>query len=233
MNQKRPTFSASLRSLLENLSLVIKFSILFISGTALFPFFIGEGELQSYFWFLVAFVLLLSSCCILVIGPKAFRAVLVLWLIGTAIYFLFAVPRIYSGEPLSPSINPQDEIGRWIYSIATPLRLLGTFAIGLTIASVISPTEFLKWRRVGPWIALLFRSVQFSIQSFQDTRLALLMQNQWPDKGNGLIRPRESWLTVRYGPTLVFTTIRNVLLWYPWAWVSFNKLQYKLERNLR
>lgn len=211
---------------IESLPLLIKILFLFVMAFILFfSALLVTNALEVYFAFILTFVLILATLCWFTVGRKSFMTVLGFWAFGSLIYLLIAVPRIYSGASLSPYLDLKIIKDRWLYTLAYPIRLLGTFSTGLVFIRITSPVEFLRWGSFGLKIALLFRAIQYATQAFNETRLALLMQDKWPEEQQGFIRFREAWLTIKYGPLLVGTTLRNIILWFPWAWLCFNKLQ--------
>jgi hypothetical protein len=181
-------------------------------------------SLKFYYGFYAFFIAMLAGFGFVVIGKKSFIAMLKLWAIGVVIYLLFAIPRIYLSVSLSPYFNFTSLTDRWLYSLLLPLILLGTFTASLIFIQIISPTEFLKWGRHGLEITLLMRALQHSAQVFNETKIALMLQNQWPDGGSSVFNLRASWLIIKSSPLLVSTALRNIILyWFPWGWLCFKK----------
>lgn len=231
MKKQYSKTSFAFRRRLEGLPLSAKILSLVIFATLVFPVFIRENELTVYFYSLIALVLILVFVSQYIIGRRTLKLTFILWSIGAIIYLCIAIPRIYSHAPLSPYMELKSETERWVYTLAFPVRLLGIFVMGLSFATITSPIEFLRWGQLGLRVALLFRAIQYATQSFNETRLALLMRNEWPEQGKGIIRTREAWLIMRQGPKLVTTTFRNVILWFPWAWFCYNKLLTNMKGN--
>ena len=233
MTYKHTSLSINMKRRLENISLFIK--ILFLLITAIvfffFVFFITESKLAMYFIFLLVIIGLMGFVCYMVTEQRTFWFTIKLWVIGSIIYLAVVIPYTFSGASLSPYMKLDDNVNRYLYAFFLPLRLLGTFFVGLTFLEVTSPTEFLKFGTVGQWIAFLFRIIEYAKQSFRESIIALRMQGEWPEEGKGFIRFREAWLTIRQGPTLAIVTFRNIILWFPKAWLYFNRLQNNM-RNL-
>jgi hypothetical protein len=233
MKYNHANIPSLIRKQLEKMPLFIKFLFLVIIANLLFPLFVRKNTLSIYYHFFFPFVILLTFLYRLIIGRNAFRLLLVSWSIGAFIYLLFAIPLVYSSAPLSPYIELSNIFDRWLYSLAIPLRILGVLSVGLIFINITSPIEFLKWGQIGWKIALLLRAIQYVSHNFHETKLALMMQNEWPEEKRGLISIKEGILSIRYSPTLVATTFRNIILWFPWAWLCFNKLQETMKGGSR
>jgi len=213
------------------LKLILKF-LLLVAGAAfffiLFPFAIRYG-LPAYVGFL-ALLAGTGAAFRLMCGKKSFRVTLSLWLGGSVIYLLVALPLILRGvQPLTYlSLNPLNLV---LYYLSYPLRLLGVFFIGLIFMRVISPVEFLRWGRAGLQIALAFRAFEYSVNALEETRLALLIQGEWPDFAGGRLSLSLAGKAVKASPILVATTFRNIILWFPWAWICYNALVKKISER--
>lgn len=193
---------------------------------------IETTSIEKHFIFITVLTLFFCLLCSCVLERRFFKIMIKLWLLGSIIYLCFAIPRIYLGGTLTPYLNLHSLQARWLYSLLLPLLLLGTFSSGLTFMSITSPTEFLSYGPIGMKIALLFRALQHAMQTLQETKIALMMQNQWPEEGKGLIRLRETWMCIKYSPLLVSTTLRNIILyWFPWGYLCFNQLQKKINNE--
>jgi hypothetical protein len=224
-------------SLTSKLSaLPIECKLIWLAGIALILFLpnllLRHVDLKIYYMFYAFFVSALAGFGFVVIGKKNFIAMLKLWGIGAVIYLLFAVPRIYWAGSLSPYFDFTSLTDRWLYSLLLPLILLGTFTASLVFVRITSPAEFLKWGYGGLKITLLMRALQHSAQVFSDTRIALMLQNQWPDEGSSIFNLRTSWLVIKSSHLLVSTAFRNIILyWFPWGWLCFKKNIGALTRN--
>ena len=216
---------------LTMISIYIKIFLLIILGLLLYlsSLFITEDLMIIYFITLTIFVISVSFFCFLIIGKNLFIPMLTLWWIGTLIYFLVSIPIAYSNISLSPYILYINTTSRILFVTAHPIRLLGTFSIGLIFIKITSPIEFLRWGRVGLYVALLLRTIQYSTEKFTEIRIALLMQNKWPDNNNNYFQFNNAILTIKYAPILIAVTFRNIIQWFPWAWISFNKLNIKIN----
>src|SRR3989304_7244862 len=223
-----------MKKYLENISLYMKVAFLLLTTIIFFffVFFISESKLAMYFIFLLIIILLIRCVCYIVTGKRTFWFTIKLWIIGSVIYLAVVIPYTLSGGLLSPYMKLDDNFNRYLYSFFLPLRLLGIYFIGLTFLEITSPTEFLKFGTVGQWIAFLFRIIEYARQTFRESIISFRMQGEWPEEGKGIIRFREAWLTIRQGPKLAIVTFRNIIIWFPKAWLYFNKLQNNM-RNLR
>jgi hypothetical protein len=225
--------SLTMKKYLEDVSLYIKASFLLITTIMFFffVFFVSENKLTIYFAFLLAVIILMGCICYVITGKRTFWFTMKLWAIGTVIYLLIVIPYTFSGGSLSPYIKLHNNFNRYLYSFFLPLRLLGIYFIGLTFLEITSPTEFLKFGTVGQWITFLFRIIEFARQTFRESIISLRMQGEWPDEGRGIVRFREAWLTIKKGPTLAIVTFRNIIIWFPKAWLYFNKLQNNMRES--
>ncbi|MBL7137044.1 MAG: hypothetical protein ISS81_10735 [Candidatus Marinimicrobia bacterium] len=216
---------------LRNMPLFIKIGFLIIVASLFYisPLFVTESLMKPYFFILLFIVVLFASFCRIIIGKKLFKSIFWLWFIGAAIYLLISTIRIYNMSSLSPYQEYNHIFERWLYVVAHSIRLLGTFAVGLIFIKVTSPIEFLNWGKPGLYFALLLRATQYSTEKFNEVRIALLMQNKWPDDNGRIIQPKNAWLTIKYAPALVAVTFRNIIQWFPWAWIFFTKLHNKLK----
>ena len=229
MSKKNPDFLFKVKMSLRKLPLWVKISSLFMFANILFPFFIGDDELRIYFYTLVVLVIFIAFWGRLIIGKGEFKVILTLWLTGSAIYLCFAIPYIYSQYDISPHLKLDNLIDRWLYTLALTIRLLGLFSIGLIFVSIISPIQFLRWGKWGYAFALLLRVIEQAVQKLHETRMALLMQNKWPEEHTGIIRLNQAYLIVKNSPKLIITTIRNMIVWFPWAWLCFNRIKINIK----
>jgi hypothetical protein len=213
-----------------------KLLFLVVGAIALYlpHFFLYKINLPLYFTLFTSLVCSLASICYLVIGSKNFKMIIKLWAIGTIVYCCFAIPRIYLASKLSPYFIFTSLSDRWLYSLLLPLMLLGTFSVGLIFVRITTPLEFLKWGRCGIKIALLLRVLQHSMQVLNDTKLALMMQNKWPDTMQNKKNFRENWLLLKYSPLLISTALRNIIIyWFPWGMVCFKRKIEIYKQNMR
>jgi len=216
---------------LRKLPLVAKILFL-VSGAALFfilfPFLLGFGT-PVYFFFCA----LLAGTGIVfyfVAGRRMFKITIWLWATGSVIYFCIAAVLILKGIQPLPYMQMND-LNRILYYFSYPLRVLGIFFIGLIFSRITSPAEFLRWGEAGLKIALAYRAFEYSVNSFDDVRQALLIQGEWPDfRKRGRVFAKVI-LAIRGAPVLVATTFRNIILWFPWAWICYNKLRHDLRRG--
>jgi hypothetical protein len=231
MKHKQRGLSVRMKKRLENIPLFVKFLFLFVTaiGFFFFVFFVTEKALPIYFAFLLCFVIAMGFLARFTLGRETFLFTVKLWGIGSVIYLCIAIPYTLSGGTLSPYMELHNSLNRWLYSLLLPVRLLGVFFTGLTFFEITSPTEFLNFGTLGLWITFLFRSIEYAKQTFRETMDALRMQGEWPEEGKGFIRFREGWLTIRRGSTLAIVTFRNIILWFPWAWLNFNRMQRNLK----
>lgn len=219
---------------LQKWSLPLKITLLALAAITIFiaNFLLIVMPLHIYFLLFSGFTLMVLWLGYVVLEKHTFRYVFTMWGIGCVVYLTIAIPRIYLGGMLTPYFVFTNIFDRWLYTLLLPQLILATLILGLTFVQVTSPVEFLRWRRIGPKIALLFRVLQHAEQAFYETKMALIMQGKWSDDSRKLISVRETWLKVRYAPLLIATTLRNIILhWLPWGWLCFkatSKLSYVL-----
>ena len=194
----------------------------------LFPFLLKYGVPVYIF-----FGILLTGTGIVfffIAGKRLFKITVWLWASGSIVYFCIASILILRGVQPLPYVR-MDDLNRILYYFSYPLRVLGIFFVGLVFSRVTSPVEFLRWGEAGLKIALAYRAFEYSVASFDDVRQALVIQGEWPDfkkRGNSL---RKAASAIRSAPVLVATSFRNIILWFPWAWICYVKLQKDLKRG--
>lgn len=194
----------------------------------LFPFLLKYGVPVYIF-----FSALLTGTGIVfffIAGKRLFKITVWLWASGSIVYFCIAAFLILRDVQPLPYVR-MDDLNRILYYFSYPLRVLGIFFVGLTFSKVTSPVEFLVWGEAGLKIALAYRAFEYSVASFDEVRQALVIQGEWPDfkkRGNSL---RKAVLAIRSAPVLVATSFRNIILWFPWAWICYVKLHKDLKRG--
>jgi hypothetical protein len=216
--------SFTLQKKLRSAHLVLKILIL-LTGAALFflfPFLLKYG-ISTY----LVYVILLIVFGILfrvVTGKKIFKVTMLLWATGSIIYMFIAFILIFRGiQPL-----PYMQMGYFqlvLYYVSYPLRILGIFFTGLIFAGITSPAEFLRWGETGLRIALIFRAFEYSVNSLEEIRKALIMQGEWPETYGNDTYGRKIRMLVKGAPILVSTIFRNIILWFPWAWICYTNLR--------
>lgn len=180
-------------------------------------------QLTIYFGFYTVIIVILIGWAFVIVGKKKFITTLKIWGLGIVIYLFFAIPRIYLAGALTPYFNLVSITDRWLYSLLLPLLLLGTLMVGMIFCNITAPSEFLPWRYCGVKITLLMRALQHAIQICSETKVALMLQNKWPDT-NSIFNLRNTWLIIRASPLLVSITLRNIILyWFPWGWLCWKK----------
>jgi len=218
-----------IRTFLETRSLWVKLIVL-ISGAGLFfvlfPFLLRYGTVVYilYIIFLFCFGVLFR----IVSDKKTFRVTLWLWGSGSLIYMIIAIVLILRGSQPLPYIT-LEPLHLVLYYISYPLRVLGIFFAGLLFAEVTSPVEFLRFGEIGLKIAMAYRAFEYSVNAFEVNRVALTIQGEWPDISGGKIRFKEVLLFLKYAPVLVSTTFRNIILWFPWAWICYSTIKNDLK----
>lgn len=223
-----------LTSKLSSLPLAYKLTWLAMMALLLFlpNLLLKHINLKFYYSAYIIMISVLTSFAFIIIGKKAFLAMLKIWGVGVIIYLLFAIPRIYLTSSLTPYFNFINFTDRWLYSLLLPLLLLGTFTVGLIFIQITSPIEFLKWGHHGLKVTLLMRALQHAVQVFNDTKISLMLQNQWPDASSNIFNLRSSWLIIKSSPLLVSTALRNIILyWFPWGWLCLEKKLKVLAQN--
>jgi hypothetical protein len=217
---------------LRKLPLVIKL-ILLVSGASLFfllfPFLLRYGTIIYIAFF--SLLLIFGALFRIVTDKGTFKATLWLWGGGSIVYLIIALFMILRGVQPLPYIQ-FETLPLIIYYLSYPLRVLGIFFIGLIFANITSPAEFLSWGEAGLKIALAYRAFEYSVQTFSETKTALLIQGEWPDFG-GVKRQsfREVLTVIRSAPVLIATAFRNIILWFPWAWICYNSLKKEIIRR--
>ena len=192
-------------------------------------FLLKQVQLTVYFSFYTTTIVMLTGWAFIIIGKKKFITTLKIWGLGVIIYLLFAIPRIYFAGTLTPYFNLVSITDRWLYSLLLPLLLLGTFMVGLIFCNITAPSEFLLWRYCGLKITLLMRASQHAMQVCNETKVALMLQNKWPDTNASIFNLCNTWLIIRTSPLLVSITFRNIILyWFPWGWLCWKKKINKL-----
>lgn len=166
----------------------------------------------------------------MVTGKRAFRITMMLWAGGSIIYMIIAAVLILRDVQPIPYIH-LERMHLILYYLSYPLRVLGIFFIGLIFAGVTSPAEFLHWGELGMRIALLYRAFEFSVLSISDIRKALILQGEWPERSGGFGTGRYIALFVKGTPLLVATIFRNIILWFPWAWICYTELREEIKRR--
>jgi hypothetical protein len=220
-----------MRAFLEKQNLIVKL-ILLMTGAViffiLFPFLLKYG----FYVYIIFFVLLILSGITfrIVSGKKAFKVIMLLWAGGSVIYMVIAVFLILKGIQPLPYLE-MSRLDMTLYYASYPLRVLGIFFTGLIFSSITSPVEFLGWGDFGLKIALVYRSFEYSANSFETNLKALIIQGEWPDFSKEAKNFRRSFLVLKYAPSLVATTFRNLILWFPWAWICYNTLKGEIEKR--
>lgn len=222
------TFTQKIKTYLEELNLIIKLSMLVIVAICffiLFPFLLNYGKIV----YIILFSLFSISLSLLRIisGKKIFRITIWLWASGSIIYLIIAGFMIYKRIQPLPYIYFQG----WkllLYYLSYPLRLLGIFATGIIFVTITSPIEFLKWGNSGLKIALAYRAFEYSINAIEENRISLIIQGEWPDFSEGRRGLKRVYRVIKYAPKLVATTLRNIILWVPWAWICYNTLKKEI-----
>lgn len=216
---------------LRRLHLIFKLLIL-VSGAALFfilfPYLLrfGAPVYGVLFFLLLSFGILFR----MVAGKQTFRLTMMLWAGGSVIYMIIAAVLILRNvQPL-----PYMQMGRThllLYYLSYPLRVLGIFFTGLIFAGITSPADFLRWGEAGLRIALVYRAFEYSVISLGDVRRALVLQGEWPERYGRYRAGQRIVLFFRGAPILVATIFRNIILWFPWAWICYTNLKRELTEG--
>jgi hypothetical protein len=197
----------------------------------LFPYVLKYGI--PVYVMLSLLLLIYGTLFRLVTGKRVFRVTLLLWAGGSVIYLGIATVLILRGVQPLPYMR-MSGAHLVLYYLSYPLRVLGIFFTGLIFAGVTSPAEFLRWGSIGLRIALLYRAFEYSVLSLEGIRKALVLQGEWPERRGGYRGVRKVRLFVRGAPVLVATIFRNIILWFPWAWICYTNLKRELtERGER
>jgi len=210
---------------LENMHIIVKLIFLILGATIffiLFPFLLRYSKLVYVIFFL--FLFLFGFSFRIVSSKKVFRITLWLWASGALIYLIIAIFLVLKNVQPLPYIK-MDRFNLVLYYLSYPLRVLGIFFTGLIFSNITSPVDFLRWGEFGLKIALSYRAFEYSVSSFEENRIALLIQDKWPDsleKAKGI---KTIFIFIKYAPVLIATTFRNIILWFPWAWICYNDLR--------
>jgi hypothetical protein len=209
--------------------LVLKLLFL-ISGAAvffiLFPFLLRYGI--PVYSVLAVLLICVGILFRMVTGKRTFRITMLLWAGGSIIYMVIAAVLIMRDVQPIPYMY-LNRIHLILYYLSYPLRVLGIFFTGLIFVGETSPAEFLRWGELGIRIALLYRAFEFSILSITDIRKALILQGEWPERAGGYRTGQNIGIFVRGAPILVATIFRNIILWFPWAWICYTNLRKEIK----
>jgi hypothetical protein len=192
----------------------------------LFPLLLRYGT--PVYCALALFLICTGILFRLVAGKHVFRITMILWAGGSVIYIIIAAVLIMKDVQPLPYIH-FDRIHLMLYYLSYPLRVLGIFFIGLIFAGVTSPAEFLHWGEFGLRIALLYRAFEFSVLSINDIRKALILQGDWPERSGGFSTSRNIGMFIKGTPLLVATIFRNIIIWFPWAWICYTELKEEIR----
>lgn len=221
--------SRSTTEALRSMHLVLKLLFL-ISGAAvffiLFPFLLRYGI--PVYSVLAVLLICVGILFRIVTGKRTFRITMLLWAGGSIIYMVIAAVLIMRDVQPIPYMH-LNRIHLILYYLSYPLRVLGIFFTGLIFAGVTSPAEFLRWGELGMRIALLYRAFEFSVLSIKDIRKALILQGEWPERAGGYRAGQNIGMFVRGAPVLVATIFRNIILWFPWAWICYTNLREEIK----
>ena len=218
--------------LLNNMKLIYKIMFLIGGGAIffiLFPFLLGYGKsiYIAYFLILIIYAILFR----VVAGKKSFKITMWLWASGSIIYLIISVFLILKGIQPLPYVK-MNKFDLILYYLSYPLRVLGIFFTGLVFVAITSPIEFLKFGKLGLGIALIYRAFEYSISSFEENRIALMIQGSWPDFTDNVNKIRLFFKLIKSTPLLIATTFRNIILWSPWAWICYNAIKKEITRRM-
>jgi len=218
---------------LRHIPLVFKLIYLVLGGGiffVLFPFLLRYGSIVyiAFFILLLVFGLLFR----MVTNRKTFRITLWLWVTGSILYILVAIFFVIKGMQPLPYMH-MERLAMILYYFSYPFRILGIFFTGLTFVEITSPVEFIRWGKAGLSLALAYRAFEYSIASFNENRIALMIQGNWPDSADRVHKFRLFIQIVRYAPVLIATTFRNLILWSPWAWICYTSIKKDIERRFK
>jgi hypothetical protein len=196
----------------------------------LFPFFLTRG--WAGFSVFCGVLAATGSAYRVVAGKKEFRVTVLLWLSGTAVYGLVALVLIVKRVQPHPYVSMSAE-ALTLYHASYPLRVLGVFFVGLIFVHVTSPVEFLALGGFGLKAALAYRAFEYSVNAFDETRRSMIIQGYWPDPTARRRGRRDFFTMFANSPTLIATTFRNIILWFPWAWICYTSLVKDLTGERR
>jgi hypothetical protein len=215
------------------MKLILKILFLFAGAMVfflLFPFFQRYGA--PAFAVFCALLIGAGAAFRITAGGKEFRVTMLLWLTGSVIYMMIALVLILKRVQPLPYVS-MGASTMTLYYASYPLRVLGVFFIGLIFVHITSPVEFLAWGGFGFKVALAFRAFEYSVNAFDETRRALIIQGYWPDPTSKPAHGRSLLSMFNHSPVLIATTFRNVILWFPWAWICYNSLMKDVQRRCK
>jgi hypothetical protein len=217
------------------MKLILKILFLFAGALVfflLFPFFQRYGA--PAFAVFCALLTGAGTAFRIVAGRKEFRVTMILWLTGSVIYMMIALVLILRRVQPLPYVWMEAST-MTLYYASYPLRVLGVFFVGLIFVHITSPVEFLAWGGFGLKAALAYRAFEYSMNAFDDTRRSLILQGYWPDptaRRNAKRSGKRAFLSmIENSPVLIATTFRNIILWFPWAWICYNSLMREVKRS--
>ena len=205
------------------MKLVLKILFLFAGASVfflLFPFFQRYGA--PAFAVFCALLVGAGAAYRIAAGKREFRMTMLLWLTGSVLYAVIAAVLILRRVQPLPYVSMGIST-LILYYASYPLRVLGVFYVGLIFVRVTSPVEFLAWGGFGLKVALAYRAFEYSVNAFDETRRALIIQGYWPDP-TAKKHKRTLYSMIVHSPILIATTFRNIILWFPWAWICYNSL---------
>lgn len=208
--------------------------LILISGGCIFFFlfpFIIKYRYFSYGLFVIS-LFLAGFFFTVMSGKRGLKIILSLWGVGTIVYFGIVFLFILKEKQPLPYVK-LEKPELIFYYFSYPLRLLGVFFTGLIFMQIVSPVDFSKWGRLGLYIALVFRSFEFSLERLEMTRVALIMEGLWPDPYERKSVLKNIWIFFKGAVILVSTAFRNIILWFPWAWIVFNSIKKELGGNIK
>jgi hypothetical protein len=213
------------------MKIVLKILFLFTGALiffVLFPFFQRYGT--PAFAVFCALLAGAGAAFRFVAGKREFRLTLILWFTGSAVYMMIALVLILRRVQPLPYVSMETST-LTLYYASYPLRVLGVFFVGLIFVHITSPVEFLAWGGFGLKVALAYRAFEYSVNAFEETRRALIIQGYWPDPTAKRSGNRAFLSVLTHSPVLIATTFRNIILWFPWAWICYNSLVKDVTRS--
>ena len=144
-----------------------------------------------------------------------------LWLIGLALYSIFALVFWLNNWSISPTLQINESKNVLLYLLSYPIRILAVFYIGLSFIELVSPVEFYNLGKLA-FIYALLRSFQVAKEQMLNNKKAMEIMGEIPESLKSISDYR---LFLHKSPLIIALTIRNLMIWLFWASHQFEKLK--------
>jgi len=211
-----------MKNKLRKINIYLKVFLLVIIGVSLFPYLKSETYISPYLAYLV-FVNLFAEWLYYKLSSKqSLLFVFKLWLIGLALYSIFALVFWLNNWSISPTLQINESKNVLLYLLSYPIRILAVFYIGLSFIELVSPVEFLQFGKIGIYICFLLRSFQVAKEQMLNNKKAMEIMGEIPESLKSISDYR---LFLHKSPLIIALTIRNLMIWLFWASHQFEKLK--------